>query len=161
MTATMGHRGQPAEAAPDTQELDGFLGYRIKRAWHVVDRDLQRVLRPFGLGKASFSALLILRDNPGLHQVQLARALAIKGPNMVSIVNGLEGKGLIRRSAAVSDRRAHALSATQRGTALINRAQSAVQSHEQRIYGHLSDSDIATLHRALQSICAMTGESDI
>ena len=101
------------KASDDT--LRGYSGYRMKRAFNVVQSDLARVLKPFGLRMVTYSALTVIADSSGLRQSELARALDMERPNMVAIVDQLERKGWIQRNRVPTDRRAHALVLTEVG----------------------------------------------
>ena len=55
--------------------LRPFLGFNLRRAWNVIHADLGATLDPLGLRMITFSALVVIGDNPGLSQAQLAAAL--------------------------------------------------------------------------------------
>ena len=130
---------EPVRIRDDT--LRGFLGYHMKRAFHVLQGDLQRVLRPFGLRMVTYSALATITDNPGLRQGQLADALAIERPNLVVILDELEQAGLITRDKVPTDRRAYALNPTLKGRRLGDKATSAIQANEARFLSGVTEAD--------------------
>jgi DNA-binding MarR family transcriptional regulator len=66
----------------------------MKRTFNVVKADLARTLEPFGLRMITFTALILIVDNPDLSQTQLAGALAIERSNLVTIVDDLEKERL-------------------------------------------------------------------
>ncbi|WP_306735514.1 MarR family winged helix-turn-helix transcriptional regulator [Marimonas arenosa] len=121
--------------------LRGFLGYHIKRAMAVLQADLNKVLKPFGLRMVTYSALVTIVDNPGLRQAQLADALAIERPNLVVILDELEGAGLITRDKVPSDRRAYALNPTLKGRRLAEQATAANRADEARLLQGLAPAD--------------------
>ena len=86
--------------------LRGFVGYGIKRAFSAIQSDVNATLAPFGLRMLTYSALAVIRDNPGLRQTQLAEILLIERPNLVLILDELEGADLVVRTRARDDRRA-------------------------------------------------------
>ncbi|MCB1339722.1 MAG: winged helix-turn-helix transcriptional regulator [Pseudooceanicola sp.] len=132
--------------------LRGFCGYAMKRAFLGVQADLNRVLAPLGLRMMTYSALVVVTDNPGLRQSQLADALAVEKPNMVALVAELVQAGLLTRQRAPDDRRAHALHPTDTGRALAARAIAAVQAHEARITATLGPEELQTLMHALAQV---------
>ncbi len=113
--------------------LRAFLGYRMKRAFNVVQADLAETLRPFELRMITFTALVLIVDNPGARLSQLSDSIAIERPNLVAIVDELEKRGLVARRRMQSDRRAYALIPTATGKKLCVEALAAVQAHEERI----------------------------
>lgn len=137
--------------APDAT-LRRFFGYGMKRAFTIVQTDLNAVLKPFGLRMITFSALVVIRDTPGLRQAQLARVLQIEKPNLVALLDELERAGLITRTRLSEDRRAHALDVTGAGITLAARAVTAVEAHEARMTEALSAEDRQALLRALRRI---------
>lgn len=132
--------------------LREFVGYHMKRAFNVVVHDLNDTLKPFELRMITYSALILIVDNPGLRQSQLADALAIERPNLVVIIDELERRELITRDRVPTDRRAYALMATEAGRQLCREAIEAVREHEARVVGGLSDEERATVIRAMDLI---------
>lgn len=132
--------------------LRGFAGYHMKRAFNVVQADLNRTLKPFDLRMLTFSALTTIVDNPGLRQSQLADAMDIERPNLVVIVDELERRDLITRDRSEHDRRAYSLKATLAGRQLCEKAVAAVKAHEERLLRGLDDEAVAGMIRALQVI---------
>ncbi|WP_158970985.1 MarR family winged helix-turn-helix transcriptional regulator [Chachezhania sediminis] len=146
-----------AETAPDAT-LRQFSGYVMKRAVAVVRNDINAALTPLGLRMFSFSALVVIVDNPGLRQAQLADALAVERPNVVSVLDDLQSRGLVRRGRAPGDKRAYALEATEAGQDLCRQALQVVTEHEARVTHGLDEGQRLALIRAL-SIMEQTGRA--
>ena len=132
--------------------LRGFAGYNIKRASNVMQADLARTLAPFGLRMITFTALMLIVENPGLSQTQLAGMLAVERSNLVTIVDDLEGNGWISRNPSPTDRRSHALHATATGEGHCRKALAAVRAHEEKLLAGLRDEELAVLISALRTI---------
>lgn len=162
----MANRADPAVKAGSGHEpsrdatLRSFTGYSMKRAFHAIQADLKEVLEPFGLRMLTFSALVVIVDNPGLRQAELADALVIERPNMVLIVDQLVAAGLISRAPAEGDRRAYALRPTEEGCALYQRATAAVRAHDDRMTKNLDEEKRQLLVSALGLIEAVQWEED-
>ncbi|WP_372884053.1 MarR family winged helix-turn-helix transcriptional regulator [Shimia sp.] len=129
-----------------------FVGYRMKRAFNVVQEDLARVLKPFELRMLTYTALVLIVDNPGMRQSQLADAMDIERPNLVVLIDELERRELIVRDRVPTDRRAYALKATLAGLRLYDRAVAAVAAHEARLLDGIDQDSIATVLAALKTI---------
>lgn len=142
-----GQPGDPERASDAT--LRQFSGYAMKRAFNAIQADLNAALAPHGLRMLTFSALVIVVDNPGLRQSQLADALAIERPNLVLVVDELERAGLILRNPAPGDRRAYALTPTAAGRRLYAQAIASVTAHDARMTRALSDAEREALKSAL------------
>ena len=106
----------------------------MKRAFNLVQADLSETLKPFDLRMLTYTALVLIADNPDLSQTQLANAMDIERANLVVIVDELERRELIIRDHVPSDRRAYALNITLRGRRLLKKAINAVAAHETRLF---------------------------
>lgn len=140
----------PHRVTDDT--LRGFAGYYMKRAFNVAQTDLSHRLKPLGLRMVTFSALVLIVDNPGLRQSQLADALTIERPNIVMILDELQRKGLIARDRAPDDRRAYALRATQAGEQSYQQAMVAMRGHERQVFDALTQIERQTLVATLNKV---------
>lgn len=132
--------------------LRQFLGYHMKRAFNVVQADLLRTLKPFELRMLTYTALVLITDNPGLRQSQLAAAMDIERPNLVVILDELERRELILRERVPTDRRAYALAPTLAGRQLCDKAVAAVTAHENRLLEHLDQDARAAVEAAMKLI---------
>jgi len=106
-------------ALPDpTLRTDGtadIIGYRLRRAQLSVFQRFLAVFDAFGLRPAEYSVLVLVTDNPGRKQTEIAEVLGIKRANFVTLVHGLEARDLIERRPSADDRRANALHLTRAG----------------------------------------------
>ncbi len=143
-------------AAPVTEVSDAslrdFVGYKMKRAFNVLQADLTRTLDPFGLRMLTYSALALIVENPGLRPSQLATALSVERANVAVYLDQLEQAGWVRRASAPQDRRAYAVFATVAGRHLYDRAQAAVQAHDRRMLDGLGAAEVEIIHAALTRI---------
>ena len=130
---------EAADGTPDTAglhlgELSELLGYSLKRAQLKVFEDFLRCVEPLQLTPAQFSVLLLLDRNPGRNQTEIANTLGILRPNFVSMLDGLESRGLCARMRSTNDRRSHILVLTDKGRAVLARAKKLVATkHEARL----------------------------
>src|SRR3569833_3025350 len=131
-------RKEPVEPSDETQavqlgDLSELLGYALKRAQLKVFEDFLQCVAPLQLTPAQFSVLLLLDNNPGRNQTEIANTLGILRPNFVAMLDGLENRGLCVRMRSPSDRRSHVLTLTDKGRATLARAKKLVATkHEAR-----------------------------
>lgn len=137
--------------------LDELFGYQLKRAVNVLQLDLKQALKPFDLRMLTYTALVLIVDNPGLRQSQLAEAMDVERPNMVVIIDALESRDLILRDRVPTDRRAYALRATLAGRRMCEKATKAVRLHEERLLHQLSPQTRETVIEALKLIRKIGG----
>lgn len=147
-----GEPQQIADPARGDQRLRGFVGYSLKRAYHLIQSDAMRVLEPLGLRISTYSALTVICDNPDLRQSQLAEILSIERSNTVVIIDALEQQGLIARHRVPTDRRSYALRATPAGRRLNGAATHVLEAHEDRLLTTLSDEERRTMIALLRRI---------
>ena len=112
----------------DTGLVSGIIGYRLRRAQVAVFQQFMASFAEFGLTPAEYSVLALIGANPGSKQTDIGDALGIKRANFVTLINGLEGRGLTERRQPTGDRRANALFLTKAGEAFIAEA-NAVQAN--------------------------------
>jgi DNA-binding MarR family transcriptional regulator len=93
----------------------------------VVDRH--------GLSLWGYEVLVLLCDRPSAGQVELVAELRLDKTKVMRVVDELEGAGLAVRGPDPSDRRRHAVSATERGRAV----RAAVAAELARIEDDLFD----------------------
>lgn len=165
MAATKIHRREQAkplpvepasEAAPlQMGELSELLGYALKRAQLKVFEDFLRCMAPLQLTPAQFSVLLLLDNNPGRNQTEIANTLGILRPNFVAMLDALESRDLLTRMRSPSDRRSHVLLLTDKGRTTLTRARKLVATrHESRLIELLGPADQAALLAMLAKIAA-------
>ncbi|MCA6109169.1 MarR family winged helix-turn-helix transcriptional regulator [Bradyrhizobium cenepequi] len=134
-------------------ELSGLLGYALKRAQLRVFEDFLRCVAPLQLTPAQFSVLLLLDQNPGRNQTEIASTLGILRPNFVAMLDGLESRELCARMRSTSDRRSHIVVLTDKGRAVLARAKKLVANkHETRLIELLGPENHAALLDMLAKI---------
>lgn len=136
----------------DLADLDGMLGYHLRRAQIAVFADFMTTVASSKLKPAEFSTLLLLQANPGRKQADIAGVLGIKRPNFVVMLARLIERGLVAQQQAEGDRRSSALYISERGLALLNRTRSLLEAHEARLVLRLGRLDHTTLINVLKSI---------
>jgi len=128
------------------------MGYNLKRSYLLVREEVLRVLAPYDLRPTSFSALVIIVDNPNLSQSGLAKALEIKRSGVVLIADELEKAELISRNNVPGDRRSYALRATEKGQQLCDRVVRQVRDAEANLLSVLSEEETRLLFQLYEKI---------
>ena len=136
-TANRGPRPARQETGPappiSLEGLKGLAGYLIRQAQLWVFHDFIETLAPLDIRPPQYSILAVVRENPGLTQMALSQVLGIVRSAVVPLLDELESRKLLKRTASASDRRAHALYLTAKGNLLLGRADALVQEHENRL----------------------------
>lgn len=137
--------------------LHFVLGYQLAQAGIVTDQVYRsQVGEPFELRPVEYTVLTLIDENPGGSLSRLARALAVKAPNITVMVDRLEARGLIRRQQSAQDRRSQLLHTTRKGAELAKRATEAIIAAEKAVL-QLTPGEYAMLVELLHKVaCART-----
>lgn len=138
----------------DHGDLEGLVGYNLKRAYVILSTDFRRALGEDGFAPRVFSALSLIVEYPDITQSDLARKLGIERSGLVAIIDELEDRGFVLRQPVPGDRRVQALSPTEAGKTAYFSAREVVLAHEKELLSHLSPEEIETLIGLLQKIRA-------
>jgi DNA-binding MarR family transcriptional regulator len=114
-------------------DLSKNLGYRIRRAQLWVFKDISRQLATFDISLAQFSVLSIINTNPGINQLAIASVLSIERAGLGRLVERLEQRGLVARTASSTNRRYYVLRLTAAGAALLDRLRLLIAQHEKAL----------------------------
>ena len=152
-------RPAPDGPAPDRQAVDlgrlaALLGYHLRRAEVFAFQNFAAHLGADGIGPGQLGVLLLVQANPGSNQTRIGRALGIDRSTLVSIVDTLEGRGLLRREPSPTDRRSHALMLSEDGAEFLRSIRPRLDAHEAEIARNLSPAERAQLIDMLQRLAA-------
>ena len=142
----------------ESHPLSDHLGFVLRRAQLSVFQDFQQAVDGLDLTPAAYSVLVILGRHPGMRQNKLTDLLAIKPANCVTLINGLEKRGLVVREKVKVSGRAVALSLTANGLVVMADADARVEAHLGRMRERLGDEDAARLLALLHKLVASGGE---
>lgn len=131
-------------------DLDGFIGYNLKRAYVIVQTDFRRALGADGFSPRVFSVLGLVVQRPEITQSEVARLLGIERSGLVALVDELEQSGHIQRQSVEGDRRIQALVPTPAGIKAYEAALLAVKTHEDALFADLTARERATLLATLR-----------
>lgn len=97
------------------ETIHSVIGYQLRRAQLSVFHRFSVAFDHLDLRPAEYSTLVLIAENPGRKQTEIADALQIKRANFVALVTRLADRGLILREQSATDRRANALYLTDCG----------------------------------------------
>jgi DNA-binding MarR family transcriptional regulator len=117
------------------------IGYAIRRAQMRIYDDFYAALADLDTTPTRFTLMLLIRENPGIRSVDLARALGVARSGMVRLIDELEQRKLITREIDQKDRRNQALVLTSLGLRKLSRMEKTVEQHETRVTTGLSKSE--------------------
>jgi len=136
----------------DLGVLPSLLGYQLRLAQRAVFSDFEDALGELDISPGLFGMLVVIEANPGLKQMQLARAAHLDRSTLVPALNKLEARGLVMRRGSEHDRRVKGLWLTAPGATLLKKLKQRVVRHEERLARDLSRSERAQLVALLTRI---------
>ena len=132
------------------QELDGLLGYRLRRAQGAMHRDYMASVSGLDVTQKQTATLWLINANPGVSQVSVAAALGIDRATMMSVTDRLEERGLAIRKRSTVDRRRQELYLTPAGKSMLRKVKARIATHEKRFKALFKSAELAALLAALQ-----------
>lgn len=145
-------------------DLSGLLGYFLRRAEVFAFQSFAAHLGPGasqvsegeGISPGQLGVLLLVEANPGTNQTRIGKAIGIDRSTLVSMIDALETRGLIRREPSPTDRRSHALHLTDRGNdsgaGFLKKIRPLLNAHEAEIARNLSAPERAQLMTLLARV---------
>ncbi len=110
--------------------VDQAVGYVLKQATTALRSAMDTVLRPLDLTVAQYSCLEVLNQRPGLSSSELARATFVSRQSMNLVLQGLQHRGLLTRSAVAEHGKALPTQLTDAGRVQPRAASVAVRTIE-------------------------------
>ncbi|MCW9035813.1 MAG: MarR family transcriptional regulator [Rhodospirillales bacterium] len=136
----------------DFDNLHNLLGYHLRRAQVAVFKDFEAAVGSESITPGLLGALTIIGANEGLSQNMLADALALDRSTLVSVIDKLEARQLVKREKSPQDRRRHALFLTNDGREVLARTKQKVVEHEKKISQGMSPEERAKLIDLLRGL---------
>ena len=132
------------------EELDGLLGYRLRRAQGAMHRDYMASVAGLDLTQKQTATLWLVNSNPGVSQVSIATALGMDRATMMSVTDRLEDRGLLIRKRSEVDRRRQELYLTPSGQSMLRKVKTRIGEHEARFKALFKPAELAALLAALE-----------
>lgn len=124
-------------AHESADESPGFLLWQVTNRWQAA---IRAALKPYELTHVQFvllASLTYLQADEPVTQRELAEHAATDPMMTSQVLRVLESRGLVVRATHPSDGRARALTVTESGAALVNRANAAVEAADERFFAVL------------------------
>jgi DNA-binding MarR family transcriptional regulator len=132
------------------QELDGLLGYQMRRAQGAMHRDYMATVAGLELTQKQAATIWLINSNPGVSQVSIANALGMDRATMMSVTDRLEERGLLIRKRSSVDRRRQELYLTPAGLSMLRKAKARIAAHEARFKALFKPAELEALIAALK-----------
>jgi DNA-binding MarR family transcriptional regulator len=147
------------ERATGIAELDQRIPFLLSQLGAYVADDAKRRLAPLGVHPRVNAILFALAGNDGQSQRQLSARLGVHRNVMVGLIDNLEQQGLVQRRPHPDDRRAFAVTLTDKARDLLPALKEQSDAIEDEVTAGLSAGERAELLRTLQRVAAALGLS--
>jgi DNA-binding MarR family transcriptional regulator len=127
----------------------------LVRLMHVLQDLYAETSRPLGLTPQQAHLICVLLDGP-LGMTELSRIMSIERSSLTSMVDRLERRSLVARSADPSDRRACHIALTDDGRTLAHQAHDAYTARVEALTTDLSPTHKSYVHAAITNILPPT-----
>jgi DNA-binding MarR family transcriptional regulator len=132
--------------------LPNLLGYNVRRAHMALWRDFNRTVGTGVVRPGIFSMLVLIDENPGIAQIELAAQLAIDKATIVGLIRQLLRLGWIERRPSRADRRRHDLFLTPQGRPELATLRRDMLQHEARFTNLFSRQELTQFFDFLRRI---------
>ncbi|NMZ08333.1 winged helix DNA-binding protein [Pseudomonas proteolytica] len=124
------------------------------RHWRKI---CQSTLVSYGISEACAVPLLMIgRLGDGVHQVKVAQASGMESPSLVRLLDQLCSSGYVCRAEDIHDRRAKALSLTERGRELVQAVEAQLVRLRREVLADIAPTDMQAALRVLRAFEAAT-----
>lgn len=131
--------------------FQAMLGFQMRRTSVAVMSALAGDLDPLGLNPSQATLILLIGANPGCTQSAISRSLRAKPANLVPLINQLAAVGALDRAPGKG--RIIALSLSEKGRDLHDKAKAVFERHEARIARGLPSDKRAEMIAMLRQVC--------
>ena len=148
-----------SEEAVGIASLDQRIPFLLSQLGSYMADDFKRRLAPLGVHPRMNAVLVALAANDGLSQQQLSARLGVHRNVMVSLIDTLEEEGLVERKPCPVDRRAFAVTLTDKARGMLPALEAQSDALEDDVTAALSPDERAALRDMLQRVSAGLGLS--
>jgi DNA-binding MarR family transcriptional regulator len=124
---------KPREAEVHLGPLRNFIAFHLRLAQDASFRSFAQHAGPRRWGPGNFAAMMVIRQNPGITQVELGRAISRDKSTVTPLIQELQRRGLVSRRRSSSDRRSITLELTRAGEAALDGLLIHARAHNRRL----------------------------
>jgi DNA-binding MarR family transcriptional regulator len=132
--------------------LPNLLGYNVRRAHMALWRDFNRTVGIGIVRPGIFSMLVLIDENPGIAQIEIAVQLAIDKATIVGLIRLLQKQGWIDRRRSRADRRRQDLYLTAQGRHELATLRRDMLEHEARFINLFNRQELTQFFEYLRRI---------
>jgi DNA-binding MarR family transcriptional regulator len=139
------------------KELNERIPFLLSQLGVYLAEDFVHRLEPFGLEPRAYAVMKALSEHDGRSQRELSTQLRIHRNVMVTVVDKLEHEGLVKRMPHPSDRRAFAVTLTDKARDLLPKLDAQGRAQEDEITTSLTAAERKAVLQQLQRMSTAAG----
>lgn len=132
--------------------LDALPGHYIRRLQQIAVAIFLEETEGHGITPVQFAALAEVQRQPQIDQRTLARSIGFDTSTIGGVIDRLEARGLVQRSASPSDRRVRLLTLTESGQAALDAVVPPMLRAQARMLAPLPPAERALFMRMLREL---------
>lgn len=140
------------ESSLDQSSLLVLVGYNCRQAYLSIMPLFLKRMAKYALRPVDYTVITLINANPGMTQKRLSQAINVSPPNLATLLDRLEERGLVVRQRNPNDKRSQVLVLTAEGCSICRKADKTACELENEATAMLSDVERAELLRLLQKI---------
>ncbi|CAN5369357.1 MarR family transcriptional regulator [soil metagenome] len=140
-------------------DIDNQPGYYIRRLHQISVAIFLQETESFGVTPVQYAALQTVGNHPSIDQRTLARTIGLDTSTIAGVIDRLESRGLLVRSASPEDRRVRQLTLTDTARQLLADIAPSMLKAQQLILAPLSLREQAEFTRMLRQL--VTANNDL
>jgi len=139
-------------------DLESLPGYYIRRLQQIAVAIFLQETEAHGVTPVQYAALHKVGTVPGVDQRTLAGSIGLDTSTVAGVIDRLEARGLMQRSASPQDRRVRLLSLTAEGQAVLDALVPDMLKAQERILAPLPVAERAEFMRMLRALVTTNNE---
>jgi DNA-binding MarR family transcriptional regulator len=139
------------------KELNERIPFLLSQLGVYLAEDFVHRLEPFGLEPRAYAVMKALSEHDGRSQRELSTQLGIHRNVMVTVVDKLEHEGLVKRMPHPADRRAFAVTLTDKARDLLPKLDAQGRAQEDEITASLTATERKAVLQQLQRMSTAAG----
>jgi DNA-binding MarR family transcriptional regulator len=136
----------------------GSLAFQVRKTWLGMRAALNTELKAYGLSTPQYATLMILSEEPGRSNSDLARAVSTTRQAANEMLANLERDGLIERRPHPADRRSHQLFLTDSGRRRLAEAKVAAARCEEEMEAGFTEQERKAVRKWLDGVAGACHE---
>jgi DNA-binding MarR family transcriptional regulator len=133
----------------------------LRRIIRATDLHSKHLSRDFGLTTPQAYVLQAIRDLGEVTTGQVSRCVNLSQATVTTILDRLEGRGLIERYRSLADRRVVHASLTKQGRRILRKAPPLLQERFVATFASLKPSDQERIVETLEAVADMMGAGEL